>query len=857
MTDLQNKIPINLPYNYTPRWYQEPFFQALQDGFRRFALVWHRRSGKDLTIINATAVAMSDTKNQTGYGGVGSYYYFFPTFAQGKKIIWDGMTRDGIKFTDFIPEQLRAQTWNDEMKIRMKNGSMFQIIGTDNFDAIMGTNPIWCVFSEYALQNPKAWDYVRPILRENKGIAIFNYCVNENTYILNKNGLKQIKRDTDIGFTNIDENIYGLNGWHKATQFYNGGKQKLIKITTSKGYEISCTPNHKLWNGFQWIESENYKTGQSIVIQRNQNIFGNIFDLKGWKKPTNGNNKNNNFVIDKDFMYLLGLILAEGNYHHDKIVITNFDKDIIDFIQKYGFKDYNGGHHIFCSTTLSSLLEYLNFRKGAKNKVIPEKILTWSKPFISAFLSGYFDGDGTSHKTKGFVSATSSSKELIRQLQILLLNYGIVSRRSEQITKPTKKVKKECKSYVLSIEGYNAHLFYKQIGFRLKRKQKHEQLLSNRQREYWNDYVEINEEYLNTYIHGINETDLKRHNKITYNTLKRLLNKKPDNYLQKILDDNYYYDIIKSIEQTEGFVYDFIIPDTHSFFTNGFISHNTPRGRNHGYDLYYNVALRNPDTWFSEILPVSKTNVLTEEDIEQERKEGMSDEMIAQEFYCSFEMGIEGPYYGRYVQIVRDEGRIKESLPVDSAKPVHTAWDIGVTDFTSIIFYQVFPHGYHIIDFYENSGEGVQHYAKMLQDKGYTYGNHYGPHDLAAKNWVSEGEPTIQVARRYGIHFQLVPRLSREDGIEAGRNVLSRCYFDESRTRILIDHLENYTKVFNKQMNCYTNTPKHDIHSHSADAWRYFAIAEKNPEVSDQNIPKKIHEYNDFLQKHTNKYTAL
>ena len=449
---------IILPYNYTPRWYQQPFFKALEQGYRRHDLVWHRRAGKDLTIINATAVAMCDTDNHTGYGGVGSYYYFFPTFAQGKKVIWDGMTRSGVRFLDFIPEPLREQTWNDEMKIRMRNGSLFQIIGTDNFDAIMGTNPIWCVFSEYALQNPKAWDYIRPILRENKGIAIFPY---------------------------------------------------------------------------------------------------------------------------------------------------------------------------------------------------------------------------------------------------------------------------------------------------------------------------------------------------------------------------------------------------------------TPRGRNHGYTLHYDVAIKNPNTWFSQVLPVDVTKVLTEEDVEQERKDGMSEEMIAQEFYCSFEMGIEGSYYGRYIQTVRDEGRILNVLPVDKAKPVHTAWDIGVTDFTSIIFYQVFPHGYHIVDFYENSGEGVQHYAKVLQDKGYVYGNHYGPHDLKAKNWVSEGEPTIQVARRYGIDFQLIPRLSREDGINAGRNVLSKCFFNEATTRPLITHLENYTKVFNKQMNCYTNTPKHDIHSHGADAWRYFALAEKSPDKGDKSLLVTMKRNLDFIKRHSNRYSGI
>jgi hypothetical protein len=193
-------------------------------------------------------------------------------------------------------------------------------------------------------------------------------------------------------------------------------------------------------------------------------------------------------------------------------------------------------------------------------------------------------------------------------------------------------------------------------------------------------------------------------------------------------------------------------------------------------------------------------------------------------------MGIEGAFYGRQIQRLRDEEDRITKVPVDTAKPVHTAWDIGVTDFTSIIFYQVYPTRYHIVDFYENMGEGVQHYAEVLRKKGYTYGNHYGPHDLKAKNWVTEGKPTIEVARDYGINFNVVKKLGIQDGIEAGRNVLSKCYFDEKRTRKLLNHLENYTKTWSKAMNVYLPTPKKDGHDHAADAFRYFAVAEKNPE---------------------------
>ena len=106
---------------------------------------------------------------------MGVYYYFFPTYNQGRKVLWDGIDRQGFKYMDHIPEQIRSNTNQNEMKIRLCNGSLIQIIGTDNIDSIMGTNPVGCVFSEYSLQNPEAWDLIRPILAENGGWAVFNY----------------------------------------------------------------------------------------------------------------------------------------------------------------------------------------------------------------------------------------------------------------------------------------------------------------------------------------------------------------------------------------------------------------------------------------------------------------------------------------------------------------------------------------------------------------------------------------------------------------------------------------------------------------------------------------------------------
>jgi hypothetical protein len=161
-------MEITIPHNYAPRPYQQGLYDSIANGFKRAVAVWHRRSGKDKTLINLLVKEM--------FKRVGVYYYFFPTYNQGRKVLWDGIDRDGFKYMDHIPTELRDGDPNkSEMKQKLVNGSLFQIIGTDNIDAIMGTNPVGCVFSEYSLQNPAAWDLIRPILAENEGWAVFNY----------------------------------------------------------------------------------------------------------------------------------------------------------------------------------------------------------------------------------------------------------------------------------------------------------------------------------------------------------------------------------------------------------------------------------------------------------------------------------------------------------------------------------------------------------------------------------------------------------------------------------------------------------------------------------------------------------
>src|ERR1044072_322094 len=129
----------------------------------------------------------------------------------------------------------------------------------------------------------------------------------------------------------------------------------------------------------------------------------------------------------------------------------------------------------------------------------------------------------------------------------------------------------------------------------------------------------------------------------------------------------------------------------------------------------------------------------------------MSEDLIQQEYYTSFEMGVEGAYYARYMDKMRIDGRIGD-VPWEANHKVHTAWDIGVRDSTTIIFFQAIGTTVRIIDSYENSKQGLEHYISVLEAKPYSYGRHIAPHDIQVKEWGS-GMTRLEKARQLGIKF--------------------------------------------------------------------------------------------------------
>jgi hypothetical protein len=161
---------MRIPTNYDPRFYQIPFLSAMDRGMKRACLVWHRRSGKSKTLLNFTI--------KQAMQRVGSYYHCFPEYNQGKKILWDGSDKEGHRILDYhIPQEIRRSTNQTELKIELTSGSIWQIVGADHYDSIVGTNPVGLILDEWAVSDkyPMAWDLLRPILDENQGWAVFPY----------------------------------------------------------------------------------------------------------------------------------------------------------------------------------------------------------------------------------------------------------------------------------------------------------------------------------------------------------------------------------------------------------------------------------------------------------------------------------------------------------------------------------------------------------------------------------------------------------------------------------------------------------------------------------------------------------
>lgn len=268
---------------------------------------------------------------------------------------------------------------------------------------------------------------------------------------------------------------------------------------------------------------------------------------------------------------------------------------------------------------------------------------------------------------------------------------------------------------------------------------------------------------------------------------------------------------------------------------------STPRGKNHLYTLY--EIAQNSDEWFCYKMGVDETQHIPLREIEKERAEGiMSEDLIQQEYYCSFSMGVEGGFYTKYIDKMRLKGQIG-TVPWEPSFKVHTAWDLGVRDSTSIIFFQNIGATIRIIDYYEKNKEGLEHYVNILESKPYAYGRHIAPHDIRVREFGS-GITRLEKARQLGIKFTLSDDVSLFDGIEAVRSTLARIWIDEANCVQFIKAIENYRQEYDAKRQIYKSQPLHNFASHAADALRYLCVSlpKTRDGLSPEDLEKRYQE---------------
>lgn len=245
----------------------------------------------------------------------------------------------------------------------------------------------------------------------------------------------------------------------------------------------------------------------------------------------------------------------------------------------------------------------------------------------------------------------------------------------------------------------------------------------------------------------------------------------------------------------------------------------TPRGHNHGWRMFEN-ARRNKD-WFAQLHTVESSGAIPLSIIDDERASGMDEAQIQQEYYCSFESAVRGSYFGGLMG--QASARIKP-IPYEPTLPVTTGWDLGMGDSTAIWFHQGLGTENRLIDYYENSGCALDHYAKVLREKPYSYKEHILPHDVEVSE-LGTGRRRIDILRDLGIgKVRVVPRMSHDDSVQAIRAFIPKCWFDDVKCARGLDALRQYQREWVDKLNMFRDVPLHDWSSHGVDAFRMLAV---------------------------------
>jgi phage terminase large subunit len=248
----------------------------------------------------------------------------------------------------------------------------------------------------------------------------------------------------------------------------------------------------------------------------------------------------------------------------------------------------------------------------------------------------------------------------------------------------------------------------------------------------------------------------------------------------------------------------------------------TPSGRDWFFKIDLDESGEPAKDFFRLTLKASDTQIIPAAELES-LKAGLTEEQFAQEFECSFEAAVIGAYYGKLMAAADADKRIS-GVPYEPTAQVYTSWDLGIRDSTAIWFAQVIGREIHIIDYYEASGVDLGHYVREINSKPYLFAGHIVPHDAQAKE-LGTGKSRLEVLESLGLKNITVARMHRvEDGINAVRTIIPRCWFDAKKCARGIDALKLYRSEYDEKLQSLKPRPVHDWASHAADSFRYLAM---------------------------------
>lgn len=581
-----------------------------------------------------------------------------------------------------------VKLWN-KMSIQFSNNTRI-IVAASSPDGIRGFSPNLLYLDEFAFLRTNMADEfmasVFPAISSGKKTrVIITSCVTKDTMVCTPDGIKTVEDfiiddGRRLGYEVPEYQVLGRYGMNKGHIMHNDG-HKATKIVETRYSEIECSLMHKFWvcrdGEYKYLRAHELKLGDFLMVRYGMNCWGNdeinytqYAPQYGKLKQCIGDIK----ALTPDLAYLFGLYIAEGNINDipgNKSLCITIGDDISTLLNNLNLNYYKRDkfHYQIASADLVNLFKFVGFniKLHAKKKEIPSRLMRMSKECTAAMIQGMMDGDGCANATRKRISYTSASFKLIKQLRMLLLNFGILSTMTERDIKPTNRVKVLGHSWSLEItQSAMVDKYFDEIGFRLSRKTNNRASQTPRSdksshydiipfsapviRRMKKDRLISNDIF--TLTGGICR---KGQDHLSRKLILDIKNKLPKDIINsepifQNAEPDFVWTPITKIGDSENDVFDFSLNNdnfggelwTHSVIYNGIAGFQTPAGLNHFYRMWEDAVDENTASYHDLQSKYIRSSVMWHEVPGRDKQWGI-DEMarigeqkFRQEYECEF-----------------------------------------------------------------------------------------------------------------------------------------------------------------------------------------------------------------------------